>query len=102
MLTPVLWKKWDNIRCLLYPVSCRSRRDEKPTAKCDEEFLKGNDMALDMEAIARLYKKCAGLYDLRANAYYLLGLREFTYRRMAVQALNLKTRRYRSGDRIQI
>lgn len=47
-------------------------------------------MALDMEAIARLYKKRAGLYDLSANAYYLLGLREFAYRRMAVQTLNLK------------
>jgi len=47
-------------------------------------------MALDKEAIARLYKKRAGLYDLSANAYYLFGLREFAYRKMAVQPLNLE------------
>jgi ubiquinone/menaquinone biosynthesis C-methylase UbiE len=47
-------------------------------------------MALDKKAIARLYKKRAGRYDLSANAYYLLGIREFAYRKMAVQALSLK------------
>ena len=47
-------------------------------------------MALDKEAIARLYKKRAGRYDMSANAYYLFGVREFAYRKMAVQALNLE------------
>ena len=48
------------------------------------------DVALDKQAIARLYKKRAGRYDLSANTYYLIGLREFAYRKMAVQALNLE------------
>jgi len=47
-------------------------------------------MALDNKAIARLYKKRAARYDFSANAYYLLGIREFAYRKMAAAALNLK------------
>jgi len=47
-------------------------------------------MALDKRAIARLYKKRAGSYDLNANTYYLIGVREFAYRKMAVRALNLE------------
>jgi hypothetical protein len=47
-------------------------------------------MALDKRAIARLYKKRAGRYDLNANTYYLIGVREFAYRKMAVRALNLE------------
>jgi hypothetical protein len=54
--------------------------------------LKGSiwDMALDKQAIARLHKKRAGRYNLSANAYYLFSVREFAYRKMAVQALNLE------------
>ena len=52
-------------------------------------------MALDKQAITRLYKKRAGRYNLSANAYYLIGIREFAYRKMAVKALNLE-----SGDTV--
>jgi RsiW-degrading membrane proteinase PrsW (M82 family) len=38
-------------------------------------------MAFDKRAIARLYKKRAGHCDLSANTYYLIGVREFTYRK---------------------
>ena len=47
-------------------------------------------MALDNKAIARLYQERAARCDFSANAYYLLGIREFAYRKMAVAALNLK------------
>jgi ubiquinone/menaquinone biosynthesis C-methylase UbiE len=47
-------------------------------------------MAFDKRSIARLYKKRAGHYDLSANTYYLIGVRELAYRKMAVQALNLE------------
>lgn len=47
-------------------------------------------MALDKRSIALLYRKRAKLYDFSANAYYLLGFREFTYRKIGVKALNLK------------
>ncbi len=45
-------------------------------------------MALDKRAIAR--QKRAGRYDLSVNTYYLIGVREFAYRKMAVRALNLE------------
>lgn len=47
-------------------------------------------MALDKNSLARLYAKRASKYDFTANAYYLLGFREFAYRKAAVRALNLK------------
>ena len=47
-------------------------------------------MALDKNSLAELYAKRARLYDLSANAYYLLGFREFAYRKAAIRALNLK------------
>jgi ubiquinone/menaquinone biosynthesis C-methylase UbiE len=47
-------------------------------------------VALDTKAVARLYKKRAGCYNLSAKTYYLIGIREFAYRKIAVQALNLK------------
>ena len=47
-------------------------------------------MALDKSEIARLYRKRAPWYDFTANLYYILGIREFAYRKMAVRALNLK------------
>lgn len=47
-------------------------------------------MALDKQEIARLYRKRAAWYDLTANLYYILGIREFAYRKMAVRALDLK------------
>ena len=46
-------------------------------------------MAFSKENIAGLYQKRAGWYDLSANSYYLIGIRESAYRRMAVQALRL-------------
>jgi len=47
-------------------------------------------MALDKRSIALLYRKRAKSYDFSANAYYLLGIREFAYRKIGVAALNLK------------
>lgn len=41
-------------------------------------------------SIASIYHKRAKHYDFTANLYYLIGFREKTYRRMAVEALNLK------------
>ena len=53
-------------------------------------ILPGLRMALDKNSLAELYAKRARLYDLSANAYYLLGFREFAYRKAAIRALNLK------------
>ena len=47
-------------------------------------------MALDKISLAQLYKKRAGKYDTSANLYYLLGIREFAYRKKAVGALKLE------------
>ena len=47
-------------------------------------------MTLDKRSIALLYRRRAKLYDFSANAYYLLGFREFAYRKIGVKALNLK------------
>lgn len=47
-------------------------------------------MALDKNSIAELYAKRASGYDFTANAYYLLGFREFAYRKEAIRSLNLK------------
>lgn len=52
-------------------------------------------MALDKNSLAQLYSKRARNYDFTANAYYLLGFREFAYRREAVQELKLE-----SGDTV--
>jgi len=46
-------------------------------------------MAMNKERIAQIYRRRALRYDLSANAYYLIGLREYAYRRMAVTALEL-------------
>ena len=46
-------------------------------------------MALDKISVARLYQKRAENYDISANLYYLIGIREFAYRKMAVDALKL-------------
>lgn len=46
-------------------------------------------MALSKGTLAALYRRRADWYDVSANAYYLIGMREATYRRMAVQALRL-------------
>jgi ubiquinone/menaquinone biosynthesis C-methylase UbiE len=46
-------------------------------------------MALDKTSTSRLYRRRAGRYDLTANLYYLVGLREFAYRKKAVKALHL-------------
>jgi ubiquinone/menaquinone biosynthesis C-methylase UbiE len=47
-------------------------------------------MTLDKRSIELLYRKRAKLYDFSANAYYLLGFRELAYRKIGVEALNLK------------
>ena len=47
-------------------------------------------MTLDKRSIALLYRKRAKLYDFSANVYYLLGFREFAYRKIGVKVLNLK------------
>jgi len=47
-------------------------------------------MALDKSSLAELYAKRASGYDFTANAYYLLGFREFAYRKEAIRSLNLK------------
>lgn len=46
-------------------------------------------MALSKDVIAALYRRRADWYDLSANSYYLIGLRESAYRRIAVDALRL-------------
>jgi len=46
-------------------------------------------MALDKKSIELLYQKRAKRYDFSANTYYLIGIREFAYRKMAIQALNI-------------
>jgi len=47
-------------------------------------------MALNKISVAQLYQKRAKNYDFSANLYYLLGIREFAYRKKAVAALNLE------------
>lgn len=47
-------------------------------------------MALSQQELVALYRKRAGRYDLTANLYYLLGFREWAYRKQAVAALKLK------------
>lgn len=47
-------------------------------------------MALSKEDLRQLYRKRAGLYDLTANLYYLIGFREQAYRKQAVAALGLR------------
>lgn len=46
-------------------------------------------MALTTAGIAQLYQKRAKWYNVSANAYYILGFREFAYRKKAVRALEL-------------
>lgn len=45
--------------------------------------------ALQKHKLRDLYRLRAGRYDLTANLYYLIGFREYAYRRKAVQALSL-------------
>ena len=47
-------------------------------------------MALAKNRIAEIYRKRARYYDYSANFYYLIGIREFAYRRIAVEALKLE------------
>jgi demethylmenaquinone methyltransferase/2-methoxy-6-polyprenyl-1,4-benzoquinol methylase len=42
------------------------------------------------ERIAAVYRKRARNYDILANLYYLLGYREWNYRRLTVDSLGLK------------
>lgn len=46
-------------------------------------------MALEKSELIDLYRQRARGYDLTANLYYLLGFREWAYRRRAVEALGL-------------
>ena len=47
-------------------------------------------MALDASALITLYRQRAAHYDVTANLYYLLGFREWAYRKRAVAALRLQ------------
>jgi len=47
-------------------------------------------MALNKYQIIQLYRKRAANYDWSANLYYLIGFREFKYRKMAIQQLQLQ------------
>lgn len=47
-------------------------------------------MALSQQELKTLYRKRSRWYDFTANLYYLLGFREWAYRKKAVAALNLK------------
>lgn len=47
-------------------------------------------MALKTAEVAQVYDKRAKRYDLTAHLYYLIGVRVFAYRKMAVDALDLK------------
>ncbi len=47
-------------------------------------------MALVKEDVVDLYRKRARHYNFTANLYYLLGFREWKYRKRAVKELNLK------------
>ncbi len=47
-------------------------------------------MALEKTEIAQVYDKRAKRYDLTAHLYYLIGVRIFAYRKMAVRSLDLK------------
>lgn len=47
-------------------------------------------MAMNKQQIAQLYQRRAKRYNLSANAYYLVGFREYAYRKRAIRALNLK------------
>jgi len=46
-------------------------------------------MALNKNQIIQLYRKRAINYDWSANLYYLIGFREFKYRKLAIQQLQL-------------
>lgn len=46
--------------------------------------------APDKPEIVSLYRKRAKHYDFTANLYYLIGFREWAYRKMAVEALSLE------------
>ena len=47
-------------------------------------------MPLNKDQLVQLYRKRARHYDFTANLYYLIGFREWSYRKKAVAALNLK------------
>ncbi len=47
-------------------------------------------MGLSAHAIVDIYRKRAKHYDVSANLYYLIGFREYAYRRKAVAALKLQ------------
>jgi demethylmenaquinone methyltransferase/2-methoxy-6-polyprenyl-1,4-benzoquinol methylase len=46
--------------------------------------------ALNKKDISALYRKRARRYNFTANLYYLIGFREYAFRKKAVDALNLK------------
>ena len=46
-------------------------------------------MAFDKQQVRSLYRRRAGRYDFTANLYYLMGFREWAYRKKAVEALGL-------------
>lgn len=47
-------------------------------------------MGFSQQALIQLYRSRAKHYDVTANLYYFIGFREYDYRKMAVNALNLE------------
>lgn len=54
-----------------------------------------SDEVLSKNEVVDIYRKRAKRYDFTANLYYLMGFREWDYRRRAVEALGL-----RAGDTV--
>lgn len=48
------------------------------------------DEVVSKQEVVNIYRKRARCYDLTANLYYLIGVREWTYRKRAVDALALQ------------
>ncbi|MBW7886287.1 MAG: class I SAM-dependent methyltransferase [Caldilineaceae bacterium] len=49
-----------------------------------------DDPIITKDEVVDLYRKRARRYDFTANLYYLIGFREWAYRRRAVEALRLR------------
>lgn len=48
------------------------------------------EIGTQQDGVRQVYKKRAKRYDLSANLYYLVGFREYAYRKQAVEQLNLQ------------
>jgi demethylmenaquinone methyltransferase/2-methoxy-6-polyprenyl-1,4-benzoquinol methylase len=50
----------------------------------------GNHAVVSKDEVVNIYRKRARRYDYTANLYYLIGVREWAYRRRAIDALGLR------------